>query len=71
MEKRIFGKSILLIFILILIILFLTYKSFFTSRIEPPSILPPQERDIPVTFRTEGGLLEVAGMIKTVGCLVC
>jgi hypothetical protein len=64
MGNKIFSKSILVIFILILIILFLVYKSLFTSRIAPPSILPPQERDIPITFRTEGGLLEVAGMIK-------
>ena len=64
MGNKIFSKSILVIFILIIIILFLIYKSFFTSRIAPPSTLPPQERDIPVTFRTEGGLLEVAGMIK-------
>lgn len=64
MANKIFGKSILVIFILIIIILFLIYKSFFTSRISPPSTLPPKERDIPVTFRTEGGLLEVAGMIK-------
>jgi hypothetical protein len=64
MGNKISGKIILVIFILILIILFLTYKSFFTPRIAPPSILPPQERDVPVTFRSKGGLLEVAGMIK-------
>ena len=65
MEQKIYRKrSSVLLTLLLLSNVFFGYKFFFPPRVVIPPILPPQERDVPVTFRTEGGLLEVAGMIK-------
>ncbi len=65
MKQNIYRKCVFVgITFLLLANIFLLYKLFFQKRVIPPSLLPPQEKDIPVTFRTEGGLLEVAGMVK-------
>jgi hypothetical protein len=65
MGQNIYRKhSSVLITFLLLSNTFFLYKFFFPPRVAMPPILPPQEKDVPVTFRPEGGLLEVAGMIK-------
>jgi hypothetical protein len=65
MEKIIHHKGLYVCIVLLLILnIFFIYKFFFPRKVQTSSILPFQETDIPVTFRTEGGLLEVAGMTK-------
>lgn len=64
--KKFMYRKGLYAFIILLLILnfFFIYKYWFPRKVQTASILLLQETDIPVTFRTEGGLLEVAGMTK-------
>ena len=65
MERMIYRKGLYACIILLLILnIFFIYKFLLPRKIQTSSILPLQEFDIPVTFRTEGGLLEVAGLTK-------
>jgi len=50
--------------VLLILNVFFVYKYWFPRKVQTSSILTPPETDIPITFRTEGGLLEVAGMTK-------